>query len=123
MGLEKNIANLKSQLKILSEKDKVVREDRRRDHEEWVARTERSEEVIEALELIIPKLQSLAPKDMMMALAELEKIGKSNPIGAFVQVASSLDPAMLKTVIDKMVELGESLRASVEEDRQHEIAA
>lgn len=73
--------------------------------------------------MIIPKLHSLVSQSMAEALIELSKIGKNNPIGAFVQIASSLDQDVLAETITKMEDLNESLIASLEEDHEHEITS
>jgi hypothetical protein len=59
--------------------------------------------------MIIPKLKALSPRSSASALAELAKIGKSNPIAAFMEVASTIDADKLAVVVDKMEELLESL--------------
>jgi hypothetical protein len=70
--------------------------------------------------MIIPKLSSLSPRSAAAALVELAKIGKSNPIAAFMQVASTIDADKLAVVVDKMNELLESLKASLVEDATNE---
>jgi hypothetical protein len=52
--------------------------------------------------LIIPKLGSLTSHSAAQALVELAKIGKSNPFAAFMEVASTINPELLATVIEKM---------------------
>ena len=52
--------------------------------------------------MIIPKLRSLAPTTAATALMQLSKIGKTNPIASFMEVASTIDPDRLDTVIEKM---------------------
>lgn len=66
--------------------------------------------------MILPKLNALghvAPPTALMALA---KIGKSNPIAALMEVASTIDADRLATVVEKMEELLESMQASLVED-------
>lgn len=60
---------------------------------------------------------------MTMALAELSKIGKANPIASFMEVASTLDEDLLVKVVTKMTELLTSLQASLEEDEISEAQA
>jgi len=108
-------------LVLLNEKEQIVRADRVTDHDDYNFRVLRTEETIEALNMILPKLRSLSSQSMEMAFVELSKIGKSNPIGAFMQIASTIDEGMLKATIEKMEELLESLAASLEEDQIHEI--
>ena len=70
--------------------------------------------------MIIPKLKALSPRSSASALAELAKIGKSNPIAAFMEVASTIDADKLAVVVDKMEKLLESLQASLVEDANNE---
>lgn len=51
---------------------------------------------------------------------QLAKIGKSNPIAALMEVASTIDADRLATVVEKMEELLESMQASLVEDAQNE---
>jgi len=71
--------------------------------------------------MILPRLKSLSPKTITMALTELSHIGKSNPIASFMEVASTLDEDLLIKVIVKMTELNDSLAASLEEDALAEV--
>ena len=73
--------------------------------------------------MILPRLKSLSPKTITMALTELSHIGKSNPIASFMEVASTLDEDLLIKCITKMSELNDSLKASLEEDNLAEIEA
>ena len=73
--------------------------------------------------MIIPRLKSLSPRSAADALIELSKIGKSNPIAAFMEVASTIDGDKLAVVVDKMEELLESLQASAVEDAENERAS
>jgi len=66
--------------------------------------------------MIIPKLQALGSVSPGMALVQLAKIGKSNPIAALMEVASTIDGDRLAKVVDKMTELLESMQASLVED-------
>ena len=73
--------------------------------------------------MIIPKLKALSPRSSAEALVELAKIGKSNPIAAFMEVAATIDGDKLAVVVDKMEELLESLQASAVEDAENERAS
>ena len=73
--------------------------------------------------MIIPKLKSLTPRSAAAALAQLNKIGKSNPIAAFMEVASTIDGDKLNVVIEKLEQLEESLVASLAEDTANEEAS
>ena len=73
--------------------------------------------------MIIPKLKSLAPRSAAAALVELAKIGKDNPIAAFMEVAATIDGDKLAVVVDKLQGLLDSLEASVVEDAANEQAS
>jgi len=73
--------------------------------------------------MIIPRLKSLGPQSAATALAQLAKIGKSNPIASFMEVASTIDGDKLAVVVDKMEGLLESLQASLVEDAANEQAS
>jgi len=73
--------------------------------------------------MIIPKLKSLSPRSAAAALVELAKIGKSNPIAAFMEVAATIDADKLAVVVDKMQGLLDSLEASLVEDAANEEAS
>ena len=73
--------------------------------------------------MIIPKLKSLSPRSAAAALVELAKIGKSNPIAAFMEVAATIDADKLAVVVDKMQGLLDSLEASLVEDAANEKAS
>ena len=49
--------------------------------------------------MIIPRLKSLGPQSAATALAQLAKIGKSNPIASFMEVASTIDGDKLAVVV------------------------
>jgi len=59
--------------------------------------------------MIIPRLKSLAPRSAAAALVELAKIGSTNPIAAFMEVAATIDGDKLAVVVEKMEELLESM--------------
>jgi len=101
----------------------AVKVDRAADAAAFAARSVKTEQTIEALQMIIPKLKSLAPRSAADALIELSKIGKSNPIAAFMEVASTIDADKLAVVVDKMQELLDSMEASLVEDAANEKAS
>merc|ERR1711948_204727 len=72
---------------------------------------------------IIPRLKSLGPQSAATALAQLAKIGKSNPIASFMEVASTIDGDRLAVVVEKMEGLLDSLQASLVEDSANEQAS
>ena len=73
--------------------------------------------------MILPKLKALGHIAPPAALAQLAKIGKSNPIASLMEVAATLDTDRLNTVLEKMEELLESMQASLVEDAANEQAS
>jgi len=55
--------------------------------------------------LIIEKLSTIEPHEESSVLAELARIGSSNPIMALVEVASTFSPEALEKVVNKLDEL------------------
>jgi len=113
------------QLDILNSRENELDNARVRDAAEFQRRQQETPEVLAALELVIEKLQTIAPNtnDDSLVLAELAKIGSSNPILALVQVASTFSPEALTNVINKMSELHASIEASIEDDAKEEAEA
>jgi len=73
------------------------------------------------MDLVVEKLSTIAPEGSAeAALAELAKIGNTNPIMALVQISSTFSKEALENVINKMVELKESIAASLEDDKVNE---
>jgi DNA repair exonuclease SbcCD ATPase subunit len=116
-----DIENKAAQIQILGEKDQQLREERQEDAAAFAQRQGQTREVVAALDLIIPRLKSIqATGDEEEALIELGKIGKSNPIHALVQVATSLDQDALLIVIQKLEAIRDSLVESLDEDQENE---
>jgi len=108
---------------VVNDHLKLVKKDRRADAQAYAARVRNTEQTIEALDMILPKLKAIGSQSNAEVLVQLSKIGKSNPIAAFMQVASSIDKNKLANVVEKMEELRNSLQASLEEDAQAETAS
>ena len=53
---------------LLTDRLETVRADREQDKKDFVARTKRQEETVEALQMILPKLKSLGPQSAAAAL-------------------------------------------------------
>lgn len=72
--------------------------------------------------MIIERLSNIPANDndANLVLAELAKIGNSNPILALVQVASTFSQEALDNVVGKMESLRTSLEASIEDDKREE---
>jgi chromosome segregation ATPase len=123
--IEAEINIKEAQLELLNRREKELDEARQRDSEEFARRQTQGVEVVGALELIIERLSTIPPNenDANLVLAELAKIGSSNPILALVQVASTFSPEALANVIGKIESLRTSLEASLEDDKREETDA
>ena len=111
-----------SRAQILNSRENELDNARERDAADFQRRQQETPEVLAALELVIEKLGTIAPNtnDDNLVLAELSKIGNSNPILALVQVASTFSPEALQSVVNKMQELHNSIEASIEDDAREE---
>jgi chromosome segregation ATPase len=121
-GLQDDVNNRQGEIKLLAQKDQEMREIRKIDSEDFANRVQQSRAVIGALDQIVPELERLKPHgNKKAAMAELRKIGGTNPIAAFIQVATTFDEAALQRVIQRLQKLKESLLASIEEDNKAEL--
>lgn len=95
-----SIKNLEAQVSILDSREVALKAARERDRQDYERRKEQGPQVIEALELIIDKLSTLQPtKDSKAVLAELNRLGTTNPIAALIQIASGFTEEQLNKVI------------------------
>merc|ERR1719226_157227 len=97
--LQKDIATGEATLVMLDEQEAAARAKRAQDSKDFFARQEQTKLVLDALEVIIPKLRAITPHTASEVFVELAKLGNSNPIAALVEVASSLDGAALAKCI------------------------
>ncbi|KAL4430208.1 hypothetical protein ABPG74_014767 [Tetrahymena malaccensis] len=119
--LSANIGNKNSQLTLLSDRVSSIQDARSRDNEAFEKRSQETEQVIEALNLIIEKVGSISPETSEQEVfLQLAKIGKSNPILSLVSIASTFSQDSLDNVINKLSQLRESLSASLVEDGEAE---
>jgi len=122
--LQGEIKNKGIQLEILNQREVDLQNARAQDAEDFQNRQRQSVEVVRALDLIIEKFDTIQSNDNHEAvLAELGKIGSSNPIMALVQVASTFSQESLLKVTAALQKLQADLEASVEEDKRNEEAA
>ena len=119
--LEKDIATSESQLEMCDTEESQARSKRAQDSTDFYARQEQTKLVMDALEVIIPKMKRIDPSTAAETFAELAKIGVSNPIAALVQVASSLDADALARAILLLEELLEDFGIFLETDLEAEI--
>lgn len=116
------IANAELQLDILSKREVSLNADYEADVAAHNLRVQDHTQVLEALDIIIPKLESIHGQALgEEVMVQLSKLGKSNPIAALVSIASSLDPAALANVVNKLKEIRTSLANSLESDKQHQV--
>ncbi|EAR83960.2 trichocyst matrix protein, putative (macronuclear) [Tetrahymena thermophila SB210] len=119
--LSANIGNKNQQLTLLSDRVSSIQDARSRDNEDFERRSQETEQVIEALNLIIEKVGSISPETSEQEVfLQLAKIGKSNPILSLVSIASTFSQDSLDNVINKLSQLRESLSASLVEDGEAE---
>jgi len=120
-NLTSDVKNKSKQLEILDNRDLQLKSDRDSDAFNFAARTAQTTEVLGAIDLIIEKLSGIAPDSSAESvLLQLTKIGKSNPILALAQVASTFSSDSLKKVVGKVDELKESLESSLAQDNNDE---
>jgi chromosome segregation ATPase len=122
--LEGDIRNKKQQLDILNQREIDLRDSRARDADNFAKRQSQSVEVVGALDLIIEKFSTIKGTEAAKtALADLAKIGTTNPIMALVEVASTFSQDSLDKVKGKLEELRVNLQQSIEDDKTNEQAA
>jgi chromosome segregation ATPase len=122
--LEQDLENKIIQLDILNEQEAELTEQRAKDAEAFKKFDFETEQVIDAVEVIIQKLSTITPDaEVLAALTQLNKIGKSNPILALMQVASTFSAEQLDNVINKLGEVNQSLVQALADARQAETQA
>merc|ERR1712151_690462 len=121
--LQKDIATGEATLVMLDEQEAAARAKRAQDSKDFFARQEQTKLVLDALEVIIPKLKAIAPHTASEVFVELAKLGASNPIQALVEVTSSLDGAALNKCIGLLEQLQVDFAAFLDDDVEAEIQA
>ncbi|CAD8063387.1 unnamed protein product [Paramecium primaurelia] len=122
--LTQDVEDKQVQLDILNEQETQIREQRAEDAESFKKFENETENVIEAVEVIIQRLSSIQPdQEVLAALTQLNKIGASNPILALMQVASTFSAEQLNNVLGKLGEVSTQLAEALENARQTEIQA
>lgn len=122
--VEGEIRNKGIQMDILNGREVDLKDSRARDADDFAKRQAQSVEVVGALDLIIEKFATIQGEALAQtALADLAKIGSSNPILALMEVASTFSQAQLDKVKTKLEELRTSLSESIESDKENEQAA
>jgi septal ring factor EnvC (AmiA/AmiB activator) len=121
--LIKDIATGEKTLVMLEEQEVAARAKRAQDSKDFFARQEQTKLVLDALEVIIPKLRAITPHTASEVFVELAKLGASNPIQALVEVASSLDGAALAKCIGLLEQLQVDFTAFLDDDVEAEIQA
>lgn len=122
--LKSSIKNLGSQVSILNSRETALKAARIRDREAYEMRKKQGPQVVEALELIVEKLKTITPtKDGRTVMAELSKIGNTNPIAALIQIASGFSEDSLNKVISQLESLRTSVAESLKDDASDEAEA
>lgn len=113
------IENFEKQLDIVNSRRDSLENSHNEDVASFNIRQEEHSTVIDALDVIIPKLQSIqaAPEKPENVFIDLARIGKSNPIAALVTLATSLDMDALNNVIGKLSEIRDSINQSMIDDQ------
>lgn len=123
---EGEINQKSTQLAILEAREAELRTQRLRDAEAFAERMAKANEVLEAIDLILDKLNGLggnAPVSDEEAFIQLAKIGNQNPIMALVQIAASFSEEALGNVIEKVGDVKVETEQQMEEDKAQEEAA
>ena len=121
--LKKQIIVHKKTLVDLDKLEKDERAKRATNNALFFERQEQTKLVLDALEVIVPKLKAITPHTAAETFMELAKLGASNPIAALVEVASSLDADALARCIGLLEDLQVNFTAFLEEDLEAEIQA
>lgn len=124
-NLKKSLANKVLQLSILEKKEDEIKQLRKRDIDDFEKRLIQSKEVLQALDLVIPKLENIKKdkKELPNALLDLSKIGKANPIDSLVEITSTFDKDAVESIVSKMKKLKDAIQASIADENRYEEAA
>jgi len=122
-NLKKAIVKHIKNLEMLDANEKAARAKRIVDNKLFFERQEQTKLVLDALEVIIPKLKAITPHTAAETFMQLAKIGASNPIAALVEVASSLDADALARCIGLLSDLQGDFSTFLEKDLESEIQA
>jgi len=119
--LTNDIASKAQQLQIIDARDLALREERENDAFNFAARQAALQEVLDAIDLILEKLGGMSPDSSNEAvLAQLSKLGKTNPIMALAQLASNFNAESFRKIIEKLEALRDSLESTYSENESEE---
>jgi len=119
--LQNDIASKAQQLQIIDARDLALREQREQDAFNFAARQAALQEVLDAIDLILEKLGGMSPDSSNEAvLAQLNKLGRSNPIMALAQLASNFNAESFRKIIEKLEALRDSLESTYSENESEE---
>ncbi|CAD8107159.1 unnamed protein product [Paramecium sonneborni] len=121
------------QIKVFQAKDDTLRDIRRQDNLDFSTRTTQMKEMVQAFEVILPKLHQvwdvaaahkagsfIEEEAINEALVQLAKIGEENPITAMVALTSTLEPTAVQTLIEKMEAIRDSIKESIQAEEEAE---
>jgi len=119
--LRGDVASKAGQLEIIDNRDAAIRAEREADRFAYEARIATNNEVLSAIDLILEKMSGMTPGSSSAAvLAQLSKIGKSNPILALAQLASTFNAESFRTATTRLEALRDSLEETNAKDTEEE---
>jgi hypothetical protein len=119
--LRGDVAAKAAQLEIIDNRDAAIRAEREADRFAYEARIATNNEVLSAIDLILEKMSGMTPGSSSAAvLAQLNKIGKSNPILALAQLASTFNAESFRTATARLEALRDSLEETNAKDTEEE---
>ena len=120
--LKNSIADYKAKIERTEKSKNKAIETRAQRAEQFESRKAHHKSVLEALDIILEKLKVVGAQALNdeTALLQLGKIGKANPIAAFIQVAATLSPEAWENVRNKLQSLRDATAASLADDDDQE---
>jgi len=121
VALSSSIDTRVTELENLQTQETQAIAQRAHDKATYFAAAQTTQQVLEALEVILPKLRNITPHTAQDVFMELAKLGASNPIAALVEVASALNPEALSRCIGLLEDLQSDFRDFLVNGEQNEI--
>lgn len=119
--LRQDVAAKAAELAIIDNRDAAIRADREAERFAYETRIATNNEVLSAIDLILEKMGGMTPGSSSSAvLAQLNKIGKSNPILALAHLASTFTAESFRTATTRLEALRESLEETNARDTEQE---
>jgi len=122
--LRQDVAAKAVQLAIIDNREAALRADREAEAFAYQTRIATNNEVLAAIDLILEKMAGMSPgASTASVLAQLNKIGKSNPILALAHLASTFNEASFRTATARLETLRDSLEETNARDTEQEETA